>query len=98
MLNNIKSTFIIKKIFNSIYVRSQLKLIKYNKKLQNKINIFLYNYKIYSKRYIKYQTNKKGGEYYYDGKLKYEGEFINGERNGKGKEYINNNKLFNIKK
>ena len=93
MLDNIKSTFIMKKVFNNISIRRQLKLIKYNKILQNKNNIFFYNYKIYSKRYIKYQTNKKGGEYYYDGKLKYEGEFINGERNGKGKEYYYNDEL-----
>ena len=26
-------------------------------------------------------------EYDYHGKLKYEGEYLNGERNGKGKEY-----------
>ena len=29
-----------------------------------------------------------GKEYYYDnGKLKFEGEYLNGKRNGKGKEY-----------
>ena len=93
MLNKIKSIFIIKKVFNNLYDRIQLKLIKYNKKLQNKINIFLYNYKIYSKRYIKYETNNKGEESYYDGQLKYEGEFLNGERNGKGKEYYDNDEL-----
>ena len=26
-------------------------------------------------------------EYYEEGKLKFEGEYLNGERNGKGKEY-----------
>ena len=33
--------------------------------------------------------NGKGkiNEYYYNGKLVFEGEYINGERNGKGKEY-----------
>ena len=30
-------------------------------------------------------TKKK--EYYSNGKLKYEGEYLNGERHGKGKEY-----------
>jgi len=28
-----------------------------------------------------------------NGKLVYEGEYLNGERNGKGKEYYNNGKL-----
>ena len=32
-------------------------------------------------------------EYYYDDKLKFEGEYLNGERNGKGKEYDYNGKL-----
>ena len=31
--------------------------------------------------------NGKGIEYYYNGELKFEGEYKNGERNGKGKEY-----------
>ena len=35
----------------------------------------------------------KGKEYYYDGKLKFEGDYINGKRNGKGKEYNNDGKL-----
>ena len=32
--------------------------------------------------------NGKGKEYYDNGKLKFEGEYLNGERNGKGKELI----------
>ena len=31
--------------------------------------------------------NGKGKEYNDDGKLKFEGEYLKGERNGKGKEY-----------
>ena len=86
MLNNIKSNFIVKKIFIHLYDRKQLKLIKYNKILQNKINISLYNYKIFSGRYIEYETDGKGKDYY-DGALLFEGEYLNGERNGKGKEF-----------
>ena len=36
--------------------------------------------------HIAYESIIKGKEYYYD-KLIYEGEYLNGERNGKGKEY-----------
>ena len=32
-------------------------------------------------------------EYYDDGKIEFEGEYLNGERNGKGKEYNKNGKL-----
>ena len=31
--------------------------------------------------------NGKGKEYHYNGKLEYEGGYLNGKRNGKGKEY-----------
>ena len=87
MLNNIKSNFIVKVIFIHLYDRIQLKLIKYNKILQNKINIKLYNYKIFSGRYIEYEKDGNSKEYNYRGELEYEGEYLNGERNGKGKEY-----------
>ena len=35
----------------------------------------------------------KGLEYYYDGKILFEGEYLNGLKNGKGKEYYNDGKL-----
>ena len=38
--------------------------------------------------------NGNGKEYYYNGKLKYEGQYLNGKRwNGKVKEYYYNGKL-----
>ena len=39
--------------------------------------------------------NGKGKEYNnYNGKLKFEGEYLNGERHGKGKEYKNGQVIF----
>ena len=37
----------------------------------------------------------KGVGYDKENNLKYEGEFINGKKNGKGKEYIKNNNVYN---
>ena len=37
--------------------------------------------------------NGKGKIYYDDGKLRFEGEFLNNKRNGKGKEYHKNGNL-----
>ena len=72
----------------------KLKIIKYNKNLQNKIDIKLINYKFYSGKYIIYENKIKGKEYQgNDDTLIYEGEYLNGERNGKGKEYDKNGKL-----
>ena len=54
------------------------------------MNINLINYKFFSRRYITYESNMKGREYDgYSDSLRYEGEYLNGERNGKGKEYYN---------
>ena len=68
--------------------KQKLILIKYNKNLQENMNISLINYKNFSGKYIIYEQNGKRKEYNYYGKLKFEGEYLNGERNGKGKEYL----------
>ena len=88
MLDNIKSSYFVKVIFSHIFEGKKLKLIKYNKTMQSKIDISLINYKIYSCAYIIYEENGKGKEYdSYNDILIFEGNFINGERNGYGKEY-----------
>ena len=96
MLKIVKSSYFIRIIFSFMDEKQKLKLIKYNKSLKENMNIRLVSYKIFSRKYIIYETNKKGKEYdtYLDKNdvLIYEGEYLNGKRNGKGKEYnhINN--------
>ena len=71
-----------------------MELIRYNKRLQKKNNISLINYKFFSGRYIIYETKTKGKEYNVDDNtLIYEGEYKNGEKSGKGKEYYDMDKL-----
>ena len=94
MLENIKSSFFIKIIFSFLDNKTKLKLMKYNKSLQNKIDISLINYKILSKRYIVNGENGKVKESMgYNYALKFEEEYSNGERNGKGREYDYKGKL-----
>ena len=96
MLDNIKSTYFTKMMFCILDEKRKLEIIKYNKSLQNNMNISLINYKIFSGKYILLETNRKGKEYkynYFGDILVYEGEYLNGKRNGKGKEYYSNNKL-----
>ena len=70
---------------------------KYNKSLKEKIDISLVNYKIYSGRYIEYEIKNKGEEYDgYSDKLIFYGEYLNGESNGKGKEFYDNFKKYKI--
>ena len=92
LLENIKSKYISKFLFSHLDEKIKLKIIKYNKKFQNKINIQLVNYKFYSGKYIIYKANNKGKEYdgFYDNVVIYKGEYLCGKRHGKGKEYYNN--------
>ena len=93
-MKNIKSTDVIENLFSCLNEKTKLKTIKYNKHLQDNINIKLINYKFFSGKYIIYEKSGKGKEYsgYYDD-LEFEGEYLNGERNGKGKEYDYDGKL-----
>ena len=87
IINNIKSEYTIKIIFSHLDEKIKLKTIKYNKKLQNLIDISLINYNFFAGRYIEFEANGRVKEYDYKGELKFEGEYLNGKRNGKGKEY-----------
>ena len=63
LLEKIKSIFFSRILFSHLDEKIKLKIIKYSKKIQNKIDIKLINYKFYSGRYIIYETNIKGKEY-----------------------------------
>ena len=86
MLKNIKSLYFTKVIFSFVKEGKKLKLAKYNNNLKQNIDISLINYKFYSIKYIIYESKGNGKEYD-DGVLVFEGEYLNGERNGKGKEF-----------
>ena len=87
MLDNIKSFYYFKLLFSYLNEKRKLKLIKYNKNLQDKINITLLNYRLLSERYIIYEAKDKVKEYNNYDELIFEGEYLNGVKNGRGKEY-----------
>ena len=62
MLKNIKSSYILKIIVNIVNEKTKLQLIKYSKYLKNKIDIDLLKYKIFSGRYIIYESKSKGND------------------------------------
>ena len=88
MLENIKSQFFEKMLFSLLDERIRFKIIKYNKNIQNLMNINIINYKQFSGKKIVYETKGRGKEYdfVYGNSLVFEGEYLNGER-VKGKEY-----------
>ncbi len=93
MLNGIRSVYILREIVSYLCEKSLLKLVKYSKDYQNKIELNLSNYKEFTGGLILYEMKKSGKEYNRDGELIYIGEFLNGERNGEGQEYDINNYL-----
>ena len=94
LIESIKSLFIIKNIFSFLKECSKLNLIIYNKKFQTKLGIDIEYYKTVSGRVKLLDKNGYGKEYKLNTDiLVFEGEYIKGKRNGKGKEYFDNNKL-----
>ena len=87
MLKNVKSSYFAKIVFSYIDEKQKLKLVKYNKSLQQKMDISINNYIHFKGNYIIYESKGKGKEYDDNNNLIFEGEYLNGERNGKGKEY-----------
>ena len=93
-LRNIKSSYIIQKMFSYIYEKQKLIMIIYNKELQKICLVDIGNYKKISGKYRIGEKNGKGKEYIIDiDILIFEGEFLNGKRNGEGKEYYYDGKL-----
>ena len=94
-IEKIKSKFILKKILSLLWEHKKLDLIIYNKQLQNKLFINLENYKNASNKYKIEGADGKGKEYIMNSNiLIFEGEYLNGKRNGKGKEFKNNILIF----
>jgi len=86
-IRDIKSSFIIKKVFSFLDLKKKLNMIIYNRECQKMVLVDLKDYKKLSGKYKIGGKNGKGKEYNIKGKLTFEGEYLNGKRNGKGKEY-----------
>ena len=66
--------------------KRKLELIKYNKTIQNKLDINITYYILGSRKYLIFDTLRKVREYNKEyTKLIFEGEYLNGKRNGKGR-------------
>ena len=83
----IKSSYIIKKIYSLLNERRKLEIIKYSKNIQNKLNINLINYRLLSGKKLIGNKNGICKLYNYNDNLLFEGEYLNGKKHGKGKEY-----------
>ena len=80
MLKNIKSSYILKIVFSKTKEKVKLNLLKYNKILQNKLNINITTYKNFAKKYIIYENKEKAKIYNIDtNKIIYEGNVLKGD-------------------
>ena len=87
-LKDIKSAFIIKEMFYFLNEKQKLNIIIYNKQLQNICGFDIEDYKKISGKYKIIEKNGFGKEYQlYTNRLIFEGEYLNGKKNGKGIEY-----------
>ena len=87
MLEKINSKYILETIFSHVGEQKKLELIKYNKKIQNILDVNIINYRIFSGIDKIEDNDGKRKEYDCFGHLIFEGEYIDGKRNGKKKEY-----------
>ena len=51
ILQNIKSNYILKRIYDNILKKKSLEIMNYNKKMQNRINLNIKDYKEYSEKF-----------------------------------------------
>ena len=85
-----------KKILSLLWENKKLDLFKYNKQLKKNLLIpdEIEYYKKSSYRYKIFKENEIGKEYIINTDiLIFEGEYLNGKRNGNGKEFYENGNL-----
>ena len=93
-LGDIKSIYIKRNIFLYLKEKQKLKILLYNKQLQNICGIKIDDYKEISGKCIIFEKDGIGKQYILDtNDMIFKGKYSNGKRNGKGKEYYNNGNL-----
>ena len=92
MLNNLKSDYFIRKLFEYMSKKKSLETIKYNKNIQKRMDININHYKDYSEKYSLIEIEIKPMENKY-------GKFINVGKNEKKYYHIyyNDNKKKELK-
>ena len=87
MIKKVKSKFILKQIFINLNVMIKLNLVIHNNKLQRKLGLNIFDYRLYSGRYKQEEGNKIIEFNSYNDEKIFEGKYSNGKRNGYGYEY-----------
>ena len=90
----VESKYIIVGIFGLLNKDKKLNIITYNKKMKNILGIFLDDYKKRSVKVFVGERDGIGKEYRKDTNIiVFEGQYVNGKKNGRGKEYYENGNI-----
>ena len=93
-IQKIRSKNILKDVLEFLSNFQKLDLFKYNQSIQNRLSLDLEDYKNESQKERIIEKDNFGKEYVLGSKIKiFEGQFLNGKKHGKGKEYYNNGNL-----
>ena len=76
LTEKIKSRYILSKIYDNMTKKKKLEIVKYNKRIQNRINLSVKNYKEYSETFTPIEIEILPTKYKY-------GKFININENDK---------------
>ena len=96
MWRKIKSLNILKKVFNQLAYNKKLATIVYNKKIQKKFGLNLYDYRRLSGKYKEENNDKIRIYNSYNHKLLFKGNYSNRQKNGNGEEYNDDGELIFI--
>ena len=59
IIDNIKSRYILSKIYENMTKKKKLEIVKYNKRMQNRLNLDVKDYKQYHQQYFHINQNLK---------------------------------------
>ena len=93
MLGKIKSSFILKNIFNNVDYKQKLNSIRFNINLQRKLGLHLIDYRRLCGKYKIIEEDQLKIYNIINDDLLFVGKYSNGKKNGEGKEYNNKGKL-----
>ena len=87
MLNKIKSKYILQNIFIHVNNTQKLNTLRFNKRTQNRLELNIVDYRRLSGKYKIIKNNELKIYNSYNDRILFEGQYSNGNKNGKGREY-----------
>ena len=100
-LNNIKNDYFLQKVFNNLHKKNSLEMAKYNKKIKERLNLNISDYKEYCETYSSIEieitpvTNKFGEFINIDEDIQYYHIYFNNNKEEIKRNYLDENDKVN---